>query len=337
MDGGGGGRSRHRTGSVPEFNEKHLQRLQSKMMVRRNSAAAAAQQYVPGGNGEGGHRQGYMDTGIQRRVSQADNDLGNCWWRVSSVQSGDFQRNGLHTILGAGRQKSQYCAVYKPVGPDGLRKKMGSHYALQVQLKVVRLPGVDKHDICENAVSIMFSCRSLVNYCCLTLDVTSGGYWSLVQVVDGQRKVVSRVADVEGTMRHNVFYGVGVVVRGEKVSISCGGTKVFNEIPMGPLLVEDDENVYEDNDAAMGGDLGILCRGSRCVLKDWAVSDFNENGMKKFESKMTDAPDRAPPPTGQRYENPNDSRVVQQDPALAGLSADDRKFAMMIQEDIVDR
>jgi len=106
-------RPRRHSANVPEFNEKHLHRLQSKM-ARRSSGNTPPM--TTNAQTLGGLAANHpLNTRIHQSNSRASNDLGNCWWRVSSVASGEFQRCGLHTIISASKQKTQYCCVYKPV------------------------------------------------------------------------------------------------------------------------------------------------------------------------------------------------------------------------------
>ena len=104
----------------------------------------------------------------------ASNDLGNCWWRTTSAASGEFQRCGLHTIISASKQKSLFCCVFKPI-KNCAEEKSGEHFVLNFQIKIAKLPNVEKHDVCENSVNILFGCKNLSNYCCLCIDVTGGG------------------------------------------------------------------------------------------------------------------------------------------------------------------
>jgi len=221
-------------------------------------------------------------------------------------------------------------------------EQLGDHCVVSTQIKVVKLPNVEKHDVCENIVNIIFGCKSMINYCSLSIDVTSGGYWSLSQVTDGTRKVVAKVADEEGSLRHNMFYSVRIEIKGDKVSVAYGGAsggaqmRVFNEVPMSLLVDGGRGGAGEEKEGdILLGDVGILCRGSRCVVKDWLVTDFNIDGLKKFESKMSDVPDRISPPPPNSARSGADSRLAQV-PEFNGLSADDRKFATMILEDVVD-
>jgi len=69
-----------------------------------------------------------------------------------------------------------------------------------------------------------------------------------------------------------------------------------------------------------------MCKGSRCVVKDWSVAYFMANGNAQYQYEMDD---------DEQMNIPEDERVVEME--YAGMDGEERKFVPMIMSDVVSK
>ena len=288
------GRPRRHSTNVPTFNEKHLQKLHSKMARRISNTPPPPSQFSSSSNSSNGYgntntntkttntttttNNNNNNTIINQQITKADNDLGQGWWRLSSAASGDFQRCGLHTMVSAAKHKAQFLCLFKPHSSSSPPSVSTSHYVVQFQIKCVKLPNVERHEASENFCNVVFNLQNTQNYCCLTIEFANGGFWSITQTINGVKKQITKIADLDGVLRQNVFYSVRVDVKNDKVSVTSNNQTIFNGVGIGVVAAPNNAETKTTI-----GDSGILCRGSRCALKDWTLAHF-ENGQKKSEA-----------------------------------------------------
>ena len=88
-----------------------------------------------------------------------------------------------------------------------------------------------------------------------------------------------------GGLKQNVFYAIRIELkkteRGRKVTVFANGINLFNEVGLVDREEEGDEAMAGD------GDFGVMCKGCRCVVKEWSVQGFREDGSAASEYKMS--------------------------------------------------
>ena len=123
-----------------------------------------------------------------------------------------------------------------------------------------------------------------------------------------------------GGLKQNIFYSIKIEIKkGTHVSVFANGMNVFNSVR---VQIRDGE---EESEEKVAGNFGVLCKGSRCITKNWVVSHQKEDGSNDFECKMSN---------DEKFNRPEDERVVEME--YVGMDRDDSKFIDIIMNDVVD-
>ena len=186
---------------------------------------------------------------------------------------------------------------------------------LQVKMKSVKMVNVESHEPYESVCYGLFGAKSSSSFFCLCMDLRDGGHWILTQTSDGGIKKLGRVAESSANLRQNVFFNVQIEIKQRKLcSIFANGKNIFNDVSI------------NGGDEGVGGSYGIMCKGSRCVVKDWSVAYFRANGNAQYEYKMDN---------NEELDIPEDERVVEME--YGGMDGEERKFVPMIMNDVVSK
>jgi len=167
---------------------------------------------------------------------------------------------------------------------------------------------VDNHEAYENVCYVLFGVKSASSYFCLCMDLRDGGHWTLTQIFEGGIKKLGRVAETVA-LKQNVFCNVQIEVKQRRLcSIFANGKNIFNDVS-----IQDRDGDGDGEDEGVRGHFGIMCKGSRCVIKDWSVMYFQADGNAQFEYKMSN---------DEELDIPADERAVEVD--YVGMDGEER-------------
>ncbi|GMH90398.1 hypothetical protein TL16_g11757 [Triparma laevis f. inornata] len=288
-------------------------------------------------------------------------NLNDYWLRLTKPETGFLNRLGIHSLVSAASHESRFLMVHTggeqfvertndelddseanisleklaesdptdQTPPPKPPPKVPYKAILTTRIKSVKMAGVPvgSNEGFESVVQIVFGVKSTDSYFSLCMDVRKGGKWVLVQSWPGggYKKLGLMEEDVMrpgdgGGLKQNIFYSIKIEIKkGTHISVFANGMNVFNSVR---VQIRDGE---EGSEEKVPGNFGILCRGSRCVTKDWVVSHQKENGSNEYEYKMSN---------DDKFNRPEDERVVEME--YVGMDRDDSKFIDIIMSDVVD-
>ena len=298
--------------------------------------------------GEGNQNNNANNSSSTSYISKSIDD----WEYLTCGNSGTIQKMGLHTLFSAADPRAKFAVIYRGANNgkqnNNFAKQILKHSQLQCKIKIVKmvvtnvignsLDGMIDQTYNANLLSVLFnvssnnisgnqtattatSASSL--YYSITLDVTTGGYFTLNHTTAKGTKQLAKVQSPFGDMKRDVFYDLKVEVWNGSLKVYIDDCKMFNEIKVGANT--------EGNNAPGVGDYGILCKGSRCVIKNWIVTQFDNDGSKRLESKLCH--DNSSANNETENTNPNDERSVEV--RFPGMASEDRKFADVILKDVI--
>ena len=249
------------------------------------------------------------------------------WHRLTSPKSGYIQRMGVHTLFAAASPTAKFTTIFKP--PSILSSYI-SRAVLTAKIKPPKLDPADPLSRPEHAQTfLLFNVVDVLTYCCLTIDPLNGGYYMLTSHAAGAVKKLGKVS-ASPPIRANLFVAVSIDVTLTKgktaVTVFANNTNLFNG-----LKIDSPSAGQETNGVGQDCWYGIMCKGGRCVVKDWTATYFTDSNTA-IECKMTNGVDASRGGNG-GGESAEDKAVEVE---YAGMDADDRKFAPMIMSDVVE-
>jgi AAA+ superfamily predicted ATPase len=226
---------------------------------------------------------------------------------------------GAHSLLQASSPTSKFITVFKPPNAVSYTTHPAFTPARSVLSTKIKTPDA------TGVAYILFHVVDVLTYFCLAVDPANGGYYTLTKNVDGVVKKLGKVA-AASPIRPNLFVQVSIsLTAANLLTVFCGGSNIFNNLKI------DMSGICEKNTTTCW--FGLICKGGRSVIKDWSASYFGNNGAAAIECKMTCAVD-PPPKSEEETSGDVDERLV--DIEFAGMASEDRKFAPMLMNDVVE-
>lgn len=179
--------------------------------------------------------------------------FGDGWIQVTSSDSGQRTKFGLHTVIESNPRRVFLCC-YVPFSDGAYHMMTGPspNYDIEVAAKAMTLHANNPPEFI-----IILGFVSAVKHVRVRCS-TAEKVWSLVVYNDGAEEIIASV--LAESIRTNVFYDMLIQVRGDCISLDVDGTPIFTAVKL-PYA------------SCLSGFVGVLAVDSKSALKNWKFKE----------------------------------------------------------------